>query len=82
LRAAEVLEELRDRPAVSTDGVHIQTVGEIARREDMGKPLEQGAEGVGLLRTELLYDRDSRLGEERLNFIKGSLLRSGGLPSR
>jgi phosphoenolpyruvate-protein phosphotransferase (PTS system enzyme I) len=77
-----VLEELRDRPAVTTDGVRIQLLANIATAEDMEQALEQGAEGVGLLRTELLFmDRDSLPSEEeQLEFYKRVLLRSGGLP--
>jgi phosphotransferase system enzyme I (PtsI) len=77
-----VLGELKDRDAVTTDGVRIQLLANIATAEDMEQALEQGAEGVGLLRTELLFmDRDSLPSEEeQVDFYKRVLLRSAGRP--
>ena len=78
----QVLQRLKDRAAVTTDGVRIQLLANIATAEDMEQALEQGAEGVGLLRTELLFmDRDSLPSEEeQVDFYKRVLLRSAGRP--
>ena len=77
-----VLQQLKDLAAVTTDGVRIQLLANIATAEDMEQALEQGAEGVGLLRTELLFmDRDSLPSEEeQVDFYKRVLLRSAGRP--
>jgi phosphotransferase system enzyme I (PtsI) len=77
-----VLEQLKDISAVTTDGVRIQLLANIATAEDMEQALEQGAEGAGLLRTELLFmDRDSLPSEEeQVDFYKRVLLRSAGRP--
>lgn len=77
-----VLQQLKDLAAVTTDGVRIQLLANIATAEDMEQALEHGAEGVGLLRTELLFmDRDSLPSEEeQVDFYKRVLLRSAGRP--
>jgi len=46
--------------AVTRDGVHIDVLANIANAEDARKAVRLGAEGVGLLRTELMFfDRDT-----------------------
>ena len=49
------LSQLRDRPAVSRDGVKIRLLANIEMAEDATRAAELGAEGVGLYRTEFLY---------------------------
>jgi phosphotransferase system enzyme I (PtsI) len=49
------LNELRDLPAVTRDGVHIALLGNIEFPHESAHCLERGAEGVGLYRTEFLY---------------------------
>jgi phosphoenolpyruvate-protein phosphotransferase (PTS system enzyme I) len=49
------LSQLRDRPAVSRDGVKIRLLANIEMSEDATRAAELGAEGVGLYRTEFLY---------------------------
>lgn len=52
-------------PAVTTDGVSVEVVSNIGNVEDARSALENGAEGVGLLRTEFLYlERSSMPTEE------------------
>jgi phosphoenolpyruvate-protein phosphotransferase len=47
-------------PALTRDGQRIEIVANIGSVEEARRALEQGAEGVGLFRTEFLYlDRDS-----------------------
>ena len=77
-----LLAELKDREAVTSDGVRIELLANIAGAADMEAALAQGAEGVGLLRTELLFmDRDALpTEEEQFEFYKNVLLRAGGRP--
>ena len=77
-----LLLKLKDREAVTPDGVRIQLLANITSAKDMEQAVEQGAEGVGLLRTELLFmDRDRLPAEEeQVEFYTSVLLRSGGRP--
>ena len=79
---AHRLESLRDLPAITTDGVKIQLLANIATAEDLDQALNLGAEGVGLLRTELLFmERDYfPTEEEQFDFYKTILLRAGDKP--
>jgi phosphotransferase system enzyme I (PtsI) len=49
------LEELRDLPAETRDGVRIPLMGNIEFPHEARHCLERGADGVGLYRTEFLY---------------------------
>jgi phosphotransferase system enzyme I (PtsI) len=49
------LQLLRDKPALSKDGVKIRLLANIELPEDAVHAAELGAEGVGLYRTEFLY---------------------------
>lgn len=53
--AMERAHELRDRPAVTTDGTRITVLANVACREELDVGLGAGAEGIGLLRTELAF---------------------------
>jgi len=52
---SEWLKSLKDAPALTTDGHKITLKANISAVEDMETVLEHGGEGVGLLRTELLF---------------------------
>ncbi|HJT76122.1 MAG TPA: phosphoenolpyruvate--protein phosphotransferase [Gemmataceae bacterium] len=59
------LEELRDLPAETRDGVRIPLLGNIEFPQEASHCLERGADGVGLYRTEFLYlDRTTHPTEE------------------
>ena len=59
------LSALRDKPALSRDGVKIRLLANIELSEDARHAAELGAEGVGLYRTEFLYmNRKELPGEE------------------
>lgn len=77
-----LLDALRDREAVTLDGIRIELLANIGSAADMDLSLSQGAEGVGLLRTELLFmDRESLpTEEEQFQFYQSVLLRAGGRP--
>jgi phosphotransferase system enzyme I (PtsI) len=78
----QLLRSLKDRVAQTRDGVRVHLQANIATAADMDQALAFGAEGVGLLRTELLFmQRDSMpTEEEQFTFYKNVLLRSGGRP--
>lgn len=48
-------EALRDKPAITDDGVPIRLLGNIELAQEAAHCLDRGAEGVGLYRTEFLY---------------------------
>ncbi len=52
-RAAE--EELKDEPAITTDGHRVQVVANIGGVDDAAEAVTKGAEGVGLLRSEFVF---------------------------
>jgi phosphoenolpyruvate-protein phosphotransferase (PTS system enzyme I) len=59
------LRELRDDPATTLDGAHVVLSANIEGPHEVPGVLEQGAEGVGLLRTEYLFlNRPDLPGEE------------------
>ncbi|MGD2057968.1 MAG: phosphoenolpyruvate--protein phosphotransferase [Anaerolineales bacterium] len=62
---SEALLESASQPAVTLDGHHIEVVANVGNPSDTSLALAQGAEGIGLLRTEFLYlDRDTSPNEE------------------
>jgi phosphotransferase system enzyme I (PtsI) len=75
-----LLSTLKDREAVTLDGVRIELLANIGSAADIDVSLAQGAQGVGLLRTELLFmDRETLpTEEEQFQFYKHVLLRAGG----
>jgi phosphoenolpyruvate-protein kinase (PTS system EI component) len=54
-RAARRVHELRDEPAITTNGVQVVVLANVASRAELDVGLAGGAEGVGLLRTELAF---------------------------
>jgi phosphotransferase system enzyme I (PtsI) len=52
---ASQLNELREFPADTRDGVHIQLMGNIEFPDEAQMVVEKGGEGIGLYRTEFLY---------------------------
>jgi phosphoenolpyruvate-protein kinase (PTS system EI component) len=53
--AAQRAHELREQPATTTDGKRIIVLANVARPEELEVGLRSGAEGIGLLRTELAF---------------------------
>ena len=61
----EKLREIRDQPAVTLDGKSIHLSANIEDQNDIESVIANGAEGVGLFRTEFLFiNRDSLPSEE------------------
>ena len=52
---ASHLLEAANRPAITSDGVPIEVLANIASRDDALEAVRRGADGVGLLRSEFLY---------------------------
>jgi phosphoenolpyruvate-protein kinase (PTS system EI component) len=53
--AAQRAHDLRDRPAVTIDGSRITVLANVASAQELEVALRAGAEGIGLLRTELAF---------------------------
>ncbi|MDB4921757.1 phosphoenolpyruvate--protein phosphotransferase [Mucilaginibacter sp.] len=79
---ANSLKALRDVPAITTDGVQVMLSANISGAEDFEGVFDNGGEGVGLLRTELLFmNRDAFPTEdEQFEFYKKAALRAKGKP--
>jgi phosphotransferase system enzyme I (PtsI) len=58
------LEEVRDRPAQSIDGEAVSLQANAEREKELIQAVDQGADGVGLYRTEFLYLRGKAPDEE------------------
>ncbi|MBP7371699.1 MAG: phosphoenolpyruvate--protein phosphotransferase [Opitutaceae bacterium] len=56
-------------PAVTTDGVSVHLMANIEKVDETGLVKENGAEGVGLMRTEYLYLNSSRIPSEMEQFV-------------
>jgi phosphoenolpyruvate-protein kinase (PTS system EI component) len=54
-RAAERARAEQSRPAITTDGRTIAVLANVASRAELDVALAEGAEGIGLLRTELAF---------------------------
>jgi len=76
------LQSLKNREAITTDGTAVHLSANIGSIEDMEQALEYGAQGVGLLRTELLFMQSNSLPteEEQFIFYKNILVRAAGRP--
>lgn len=55
LEERELLSKLKDAPAITVDGHQIEICANIGSEKDVDAALANGAEGVGLFRTEFLY---------------------------
>ena len=67
-RQRKELEKLRELPAVTLDGRKVEIAANIGEPEEVATALANGAEGVGLLRTEFLYHGRSSLPTEEDQF--------------
>ncbi len=82
LKQNNLLRSLKDTPATTTDGVNIKLMANIGDTNDMEQAIGFGAEGAGLLRTELLFmGRDAVPSEdEQFEFYKAVALKAKGKP--
>ena len=54
-KQADVLRELRDKPAVTKDGTEVTLLANIEFPDEIHQAVNHGATGIGLYRTEFLY---------------------------
>ncbi|NIK78202.1 phosphotransferase system enzyme I (PtsI) [Paenibacillus castaneae] len=62
------LKGLRDQPTLSKDGKQVELAANIGSLEDIARAIDNGAEGIGLFRTEFLYMGRSSLPTEEEQF--------------
>jgi len=76
--ARRSLDDLRDQPAVTADGVRITLEANLEIADEVHRVLEAGAEGIGLYRSEFLLDAPGPQGltEDAQTEIYSSLLRA------
>jgi len=76
------LKKLKDEPTITTDGHRVELAANIGTPEDAKGATANGAEGVGLYRTEFLYmDRnDLPTEDEQFEAYKAVLEEMGGRP--
>lgn len=79
---ANALSALKDTVAVTTDGVRVRLMANISHAEDLEASFAFGAEGSGLLRTELLFMGRTTLPteEEQFEFYKSVALQASEKP--
>ena len=61
-------EKLKDEPSVTADGKHFDIAANIGTPDDLQGVIDNGAEGVGLYRTEFLYMQSESLPTEEDQF--------------
>ena len=69
LEYRETLKQLKNEVSVTTDGHHVELSANIGSPNDLDSVIENGAEGVGLYRTEFLYMESHELPTEEEQFI-------------
>jgi len=67
-RYEDKLRRLRDEPSVTRDGVPIQLLANIEMPEEAHEAMANGAEGIGLYRTELLFLSTPRVPTEEQQY--------------
>jgi len=79
---SEVLKKVKDKPAITTDGKQVTLLANISGADDLEMLQDNGGEGVGLFRTEMLFmDRDTFPDEEeQFEFYKKAVLQAKGKP--
>ncbi len=61
-------QQYKDKPTVSKDGYHTEIVANIGTPNDLEGVINNGAEGVGLYRTEFLYMDSNELPSEEVQY--------------
>ncbi len=74
------LGELRDRPAMTADGVRITLEANLELADEVSRVREAGAEGIGLFRSEFLLDADGADEDEQIDVYRGLLGAMAPLP--
>lgn len=68
LAEKELLKQLKDKDAVSKDGIKVGTWANIGSPKDVPGLLRNGAQGIGLYRTEFLFMNNDRFPSEEEQF--------------
>jgi len=58
------LQKYVNAPTVTLDHIHVELAANIGSPDDLDKVIENGAEGIGLYRTEFLYMNDTKMPTE------------------
>ncbi|RMF83379.1 MAG: phosphoenolpyruvate--protein phosphotransferase [Planctomycetota bacterium] len=76
------LAELRDLPAITTDGCRIELLANIELAEEARHAMDFAAEGIGLYRTEFLFLGKARMPteEEQYEVFRGAVRHARGKP--
>ena len=76
----EYLREIKNRPAMTKNGHRVHIYANIGGEYEVDNALEQGAEGIGLLRSELLYLTLDKLPSENDLYLayRSVVLKMGG----
>lgn len=67
-QALRQLEAFTFKPAITTDGFRVETAANIGTPAEAKPALEQGAEGIGLYRTEFLFMNETKMPSEDKQF--------------
>lgn len=78
--ATRALDDLRDRPATTADGVRIRLEANLELADEVSRVREAGAEGIGLFRSEFLLDADGADEGEQVEVYRGLLAAMAPLP--
>ena len=74
------LNQLKDRPSVTIDGVKVEVFANLSNPSDLDKVIDSSAEGIGLFRSEFLYleSKDYPTEEEQFAAYKMVAEKMGG----
>jgi phosphotransferase system enzyme I (PtsI) len=82
LAVQEEIGQLKEKPAVTIDGIRVELFGNIGKPEEALSVVEKGGQGIGLFRTEFLYMDRNQLPseEEQFQAYKKAAEIMGGMP--
>lgn len=82
LAVQEEIGQLKEKPAVTIDGIRVELFGNIGKPEEALSVVEKGGQGIGLFRTEFLYMDRNQLSseEEQFQAYKKAAEIMGGMP--
>lgn len=69
IESVTYLSQIKTLPAETLDGYHIELSANVELKEEIAHALDNGAEGIGLFRTEFLYLDGTKLPDEEGQFL-------------
>jgi phosphotransferase system enzyme I (PtsI) len=78
--AVHALDDLRDRPAMTADGVRIRLEANLEIADEVARVREAGAEGIGLFRSEFLLDMAGGAEDAQVETYRSLLAAMAPLP--